>query len=195
VFYWKRGVSMRSNVRIGNHPLHPILVLIPVGLWIGSLVFDIVYQATADPFWFQAASWDILFGLIGAGLAAIVGLIDLTTLPMSESARRTGVTHLSLNLVIVALYIISLITRGFGVPASMAVTITPFVINIIAVVLLLISGWLGGEMIYRHGVAVPDAAADEAVRYSHPPTGRPGIAGARGGEASFNDSDHPEREA
>lgn len=186
---------MRSNVRIANHPLHPILVLIPVGLWFGSLVFDIIYHATADPFWFQAASWNILFGLIGAGLAAIVGLIDLTTLPMSEPARRTGVTHMSFNLVIVALYIVSLVIRGVGVPVTMSATMTPFVLNIISVVLLLISGWLGGEMIYRHGVAVPDAAADEAARYSHIPSGRTGIAGARGGEATFNDSDHPEREA
>ncbi|MDO8684192.1 MAG: DUF2231 domain-containing protein [Armatimonadota bacterium] len=178
---------MRSNVHIRNHPLHPILVLLPVGLWIGSLIFDIVYFSTGNGFWFRAAFWNILFGVITALIAAIAGFIDLFTLPMSEAARRTGLTHMTLNLAIVVLYVINLFTRGYGTPVTTSAAMTPFVLNIISVALLLISGWLGGEMIYRHGVAVPEAAAEEATRYARavPGAGRPGIAGARGGEAAF----------
>jgi uncharacterized membrane protein len=184
---------MKSNVSIGNHPLHPILVLIPAGLWIGSLIFDIVFRVTGNPFWFQAASWNILFGLFGAFVAALAGLVDLITLPMSDAARRTGITHMSLNLGIVFLYAINLLIRGFGPP--MGATTAPFVLNIISVTLLLVSGWLGGELIYRHGIAIPEATAEKALRYSAPCIGHPGIAGAKGGQSKFPPEDHPEREA
>lgn len=181
---------MRSNVNVVNHPIHPILVLIPVGAWITSFIFDIIFISTGNTFWFLAALWTMIIGIVGALIAAVAGMWDLFTLPLAERPKRVGLTHMTLNLIIVALYVINVIIR-FSVPTSpIAGIIVPastvmwaFILNLVAVVLLLVSGWYGGELIYRYGIAVPDETCERASESeAQPITGEPGIAGYRGGE-------------
>lgn len=182
---------MRSNVNIAKHPIHPILVLIPVGAWVASLVFDIIFLATGNVFWFGAALWNIIIGIVGALVAAIVGMTDLFTLPMSNEPKRVGITHMTLNLIIVALYVVNAVIRfsvpvvgplGPIVPESTA--LWAFILNLVSIVLLIISGWYGGELIYRYGIAVPGETIEHADRYqTRPIPGEPGIAGALGGES------------
>jgi len=181
---------MKSNVSISRHPLHPILVLIPVGAWITSFVLDVVFLATANTFWFVAAMWVMIVGIGGALVAATTGFIDLFTLQMSREPKNIGLWHMTLNLTITALYIINVLAVRWPVLASPISTgIVPgdsiswaFGLNLISVVLLLVSGWLGGEMIYRWGVAVPRATMEKALRREPEtvPGGR--MAGTLGGE-------------
>ena len=140
---------MRTPASIAKHPLHPMLVPIPIGLWLFSLVCDLVYTyGGGGDQWQTVAFYTMVGGVVGALLAAIPGLIDM--LSLGGSPRKTAVVHMSLNLTIVGLYVINIFVR-LGDPAN---TQLPVWLSIIAVSLLAVSGWLGGKMVYEQRVAV-----------------------------------------
>jgi len=91
----------------------------------------------------------MLAGTVGALVAAVPGLIDYLSLT-EPRAVRIGTIHMALNLTIVGLFVANLVLRSIGYP-SLAL---PFILSIIAVALLLVSGWFGWELIYREGVAI-----------------------------------------
>jgi uncharacterized membrane protein len=138
-----------------GHPFHPILVTIPIGTWIASLVFDITAISGHQPQVFeQGASWLIAIGIIGALLAAVFGLLDLSVIPRGTKAFTTGLTHMTINLVVVALFAVDFFLRlahGYDGVSGIAV-----VLSVVALLLLLASGWLGGKLAYHFGVRVAD---------------------------------------
>ena len=140
---------MRTPARILDHPIHPMLIPFPIGLWVFSLAADVAYRLGADPVWLTMAYWTMLAGTVGALVAAVPGLVDFLSL-RDPRAVRIGTIHLVLNLTIVGLFVANLVLRTRGYPP----TALPLVLSIIAVGLLLVSGWLGWEMIYKEGVAV-----------------------------------------
>ncbi len=140
---------MASPASIAKHPFHPMFVVFPIGLWVFSLVADIIYLAGKNAAWSIVAYYCIIGGIVGGLIAAIFGFIDWASLKPSR-AKRVGTTHMILNLVITALFIIN-----FAIRSQPTFNYTgPFILSIISIVLLVISGWLGGEMVYVHGVAV-----------------------------------------
>ncbi len=150
---------MRTPANIARHPMHPMLVPIPIGLWIFSLVCDVVYfSGWGGEAWRTVAFYNMVGGVIGALVAAIPGLIDLLSLP--PEPRRTALVHMSINLTIVALYVVNIWLR-IANPDQLRV---PFALSLIAVALLTVSGWLGGKMVYEHGVAVDTGEASTGAR-------------------------------
>jgi uncharacterized membrane protein len=138
-----------------GHPFHPLLVTLPIGAWVSSLIFDIVARIGDDETVFsRGAYWLIGIGIVGAAVAAIFGLMDLLTIPRGTRAARTALTHMGLNVVVLVLFIVSYVLRRAD-DGETAET-TPFVISILALLLLSVSGWLGGKMAYRYGVRVAD---------------------------------------
>jgi uncharacterized membrane protein len=100
----KRPVSAALAGPYG-HPFHPILVTIPIGAWVGSLVFDIASHLVRDPdFLVRGAMWLIALGVIGALAAALVGFLDLFAIPPGTRAFRVGLIHMALNLLVTAAY-------------------------------------------------------------------------------------------
>src|SRR3954462_8720514 len=82
-----------------GHPLHPLLVTIPIGSWVASLILDIASKASNDPNpYVQSARWLIGIGRLAARLAAIFGLMDLARVPEGTPAKRTAFTHMTLKL-------------------------------------------------------------------------------------------------
>jgi uncharacterized membrane protein len=162
---------MRTPASIANHPLHPMLIVFPVGLWIFSLLCDLVaLGSSAADTWRTVALYTMAGGFVGALLAALPGLVDLLSL-RSPTTRRIGVIHMSINLIVVALYAVNLWLRtGGGDGGSL-----PLWLSIVSVGLLAISGWLGAELVHVHGVGVrggdehderaaTDAAANRTAR-------------------------------
>ncbi|TMH42237.1 MAG: DUF2231 domain-containing protein [Betaproteobacteria bacterium] len=140
---------MQTPASIARHPIHPMLVPIPIGLWIFSFVCDLFHAGGASAeAWTTVAFYTMAGGIIGALLAALPGLIDLLSLP--EGPRATAIKHMALNLTIVALYIINFAMR-WKEPANPGGLVW---LSLISLVLLVISGWLGGKMVYEYGVAV-----------------------------------------
>jgi uncharacterized membrane protein len=137
-----------------GHPFHPILVAIPIGAWIASVVFDIVALASDDKeaAFAEGAYWLIGIGIIGAVLAALFGLMDLLVIPRGTKAFRTGLTHMTLNLTVVVLFVV-----GFAVRAAQGAekaSTVGLILSLVALALLSVSGMLGGKLAYRYGVRV-----------------------------------------
>lgn len=148
---------MASPASIAKHPIHPILVTLPIGLWIFSFVSDVIYvMKWGGIVWNDVAFYTMIGGIVGALLAAVPGLIDLVSLT-NRQVKSLGLWHMSINLVVVALYAVNLWLRMTAAPGASA----PIVLSVIGVVLFLVSGWLGGEMVHVHGVTVEPQPARE----------------------------------
>jgi uncharacterized membrane protein len=157
-----------NRVSIAGHPVHPMLVTLPIGLWVFSFVCDIVFAATADPQWQTTAYLTLGGGIVGALLAAIPGLFDLLSLHDSRE-RRIGVLHMTLNLAIVAVQAVNFWVRTqpeYNVALSLG-------LSVVAIAALVGSGWLGGHLVHVLGVTQPhheSASADTSHDHLHPRT-------------------------
>ena len=143
---------MRTPANIARHPIHPMLVPLPIGMWILSLACDIIAAFSANPAtWKIVALYAMVGGIIGALAAAVFGLIDLLSLP--DEVRSTAIAHMSINLTIVVLFVINAWVRIASADAGAGSAWLVW-LSVIAIALLVVSGWLGGKMVYRYGVAV-----------------------------------------
>jgi uncharacterized membrane protein len=150
---------MKSRVLVARHALHPMLIVFPLGLLGTSVAWDICYLATGQARWGLIAFWTIVAGVIGAVLAAVPGFIDWLAIPARTRAKRVGLYHMVLNLVVLALFAVSLLARYQAQPGSYeAPGVAHMIWGWLGVGLALVSGWLGGELVERHGIGV-DAAA------------------------------------
>jgi uncharacterized membrane protein len=141
---------MRTPASIAGHPIHPMLVPIAIGGFLLSFAFDLICMSTgnANP-WATLAYYVMLGGIAGALVAVLPGLVDLLSLPAGP-IKRTAVTHMGINLTVVALYICNAWMRH----GNMNDLKVPMILSVIAILLLLVSGWLGGKMVYEAGVGV-----------------------------------------
>lgn len=140
---------MASPASIAKHPIHPMMVAFPIGLLVFSLVCDLIQlSGWGGAVWADVAYYTMAGGIVGALLAAVPGLIDL--LSLSGRPRTIGIWHARINLLAVVIFAIDFWLRTTSIPVSN----TPILLSVIGVALLGISGWLGGQMVYVHGVAV-----------------------------------------
>jgi uncharacterized membrane protein len=140
---------MRTPASIAGHPIHPMLVTIPIGLWIFSLIADFIgMQSGANPVWTTLAFYCMGGGIVGALLAAVPGLIDLVSLPAGP--RSVALTHMAINLTVVALYVVNFWMR-MGAPDKPGNLVW---LSLVSVLLLAVSGWLGGKMVFEYGIGV-----------------------------------------
>ncbi|WP_437753876.1 DUF2231 domain-containing protein [Sorangium sp. So ce1389] len=134
-----------------GHPLHPVLVTIPIGAWSCALVLDLAGIGGGRKV-HRGADATAAIGLAGAVAAAAAGLADWST--TLGSAKRIGFVHGAMNMAIVGLYGASLASRAVGLRSlGIALSTTGFG-------LAGASGWLGGELIYRYGVGVSNDACE-----------------------------------
>src|SRR5688572_13784690 len=102
---------MTSRAHLGKHPIHPMLVVFPIGLWIFSLVCDLIYLAGGEAqLWKAMAFYTMLGGVVGALLAAVPGFIDYLSLPAGR-AKKIATSHMIFNLIVVVLFIFNLGVR------------------------------------------------------------------------------------
>jgi uncharacterized membrane protein len=140
---------MASPASIAKHPIHPMLVVFPIGLWIFSFAMDLIYFfGSGTQIWNTVALYTMVGGIFGALAAAIPGFIDYLTL--SGKLKKIATIHMCINLILVVLFIVNAALRFVGHPVLPGLII----LSLISVILLGISGWLGGEMVYVHGAAV-----------------------------------------
>jgi uncharacterized membrane protein len=151
---------MKSSIRVADHPLHPMLVNIPIACFLLTLIGDLAYAGTGNIFWYSFSTWTMGFGVIGGLLAALPGLADyLTVVP--RQARRIATTHMILNVSIVGLFIVNLALRAFTAASSGGNWWLSLALTIVGNVALLYSGWLGGELVFRHHVGVEEGEMRE----------------------------------
>jgi uncharacterized membrane protein len=158
---------MASPASIGGHPIHPMIIPFPIALWVFSLIADVIYLWRGNSVWRDwIAFYTLLGGILGAAAAAVPGLIDWLSLKDREVVKIAN-WHARLNVIALLIFAASFYLRtasGAGlVGGSYNI---PIALSVLGVVLITISGWLGGEMVFKHGVAVgdhlsaPDAKTD-----------------------------------
>ncbi|MGW8975976.1 DUF2231 domain-containing protein [Streptomyces platensis] len=154
-----------------GHPFHPILVTVPIGAWVGSLVFDIASHLVRDPdFLVRGARWLIALGVLGALAAALVGFLDLFAIPPGTRAFRVGLVHMTLNLLVTAAYAANFGWRDAGHRPDAGVGGGMLALNAVSLAALGVSGYLGGKLAYRYGVRVADESTQaEGFAATHRP--------------------------
>jgi uncharacterized membrane protein len=146
---------MESKAKLLGHPIHPMLIVFPFGLFATAVAFDIVGLVQGNASWFGISFWTIAAGIIGGLLAAIPGLVDWLAIPAGTRAKAIGLWHGGGNVLVVLLFIASWFLRRPtpNNPGSLA-----FALSFIAVGVALVAGWLGGELVDRLGVGVDNGA-------------------------------------
>jgi len=155
---------MKSKAAIGGHPLHPAFVVLPIGSWCLALFGDVMYQFSSDAFWYQFSYYTMLAGVVSALIAAVFGFVDFFGVKMSESGYRTARMHMALNLTAVVLYAANLWLRHDNAAMAGSRWNLAFAMEVITLLAVAVSGWLGGELAYRHKVGVVENADPEATR-------------------------------
>lgn len=140
--------DLRSTAAINGHPIHPMLVPFPIAFFVAALLTDIAFAVDGSPTWAVASLWLLGAGLVGAALAALAGFTDFFG---NSRVRqfRAGWLHMFANLTVVVIELVNFLMRlsDIGVASS-----TGLMLSAAAVVILLFSGWQGGELVFRHGV-------------------------------------------
>lgn len=140
-----------------GHPFHPVLVTVPIGAWVSSLVFDIASHIVDRPgFLSEGSEWLIGIGIIGALAAAVFGFLDLLAIPHGTRAFGTALVHMSLNLAVVVAYLVNFGWRHGSYTDQDSVGIGQLVLSVVSLAALGLSGNLGGKLAYHYGVRVAD---------------------------------------
>ena len=146
---------MKSKAVLLGHPVHPMLIPFPIALWIFSFIADLVYLWRGNPIWKDyIAFYCLLAATIGAAAAAVPGIIDWLSI-RDRTVKRLADWHARLNVIALIVFAIDFYLRTSSGARWTGDSFTiPLVLSILGIVLIAISGWLGGEMVYVHGVAV-----------------------------------------
>lgn len=143
----------RSTASIAGHPIHPMLIPFPIAFFVGTFACDLVYWQVNNPAWAAATLWLLGAGLVMAALAAVMGLIDVFG---DLKIRQLSTTwwHAGANVLLVLIELFNLFIRYQD--GSAAIIPNGLVLSLIGIILLLFSGWKGGDLVFRGHVGVAD---------------------------------------
>ena len=147
---------MESKAKLLGHPIHPMLVVLPLGLFIATVVFDAFYLWQGSLTLATASYWNIAGGIVGGLLAAVFGFIDWLAIPGGTRAKRIGLLHGGSMVLVVATFALVWWMRSNTL--DLAPTTTMFLIEMCALLMGAVAAWLGGELVDRLGVGVDDGA-------------------------------------
>jgi len=143
----------KSTAKIAGHPLHPMIIPFPIAFFVAAFACDLAFWRTGHSAWATASLWLIGAGLVMAALAALGGLTDFLGSAQIRALRPAWL-HMLGNVTVVVLELVNWLLRHRGGPA--AVLPNGIVLSGIVVLILLFTGWMGWEMVYRHRVGIAD---------------------------------------
>jgi len=132
-----------------------MIIPFPIALWVFSLIADVIYLWRGNPVWRDwIAFYALLAGIIGAALAAVFGIIDWLSIKERE-VKKVADWHARLNVIALLIFAASFYLRTTGGQQMLGGSYTiPLLLSMLGVILITISGYLGGELVFRYGVAV-----------------------------------------
>jgi uncharacterized membrane protein len=153
--------EMRARVTFGGHPVHAILTDFPIVCFILSFIWNLVAIIANSQPWYAMTFWTMLAGLVMVVPTALTGLLDFTkVLQRNHPGSRTATFHLIANVTATLFFLLSLLLRrGTGILTGPSKSAT-FILAAVGVVILLAGGYLGGRLVYHHGIGVSSEADD-----------------------------------
>jgi uncharacterized membrane protein len=144
----------KSTVEIAGHPIHPMLIPFPIAFFVGAFAADLAFWRTGDGFFANGALWLIGAGLVMAALAALAGLTDFLS-SGAIRALRPAWLHMIGNVTAVVIELVSFLLR-FRDPVA-SVMPTGLILSLVVTLILLFTGWMGWEMVYKDHVAIAES--------------------------------------
>lgn len=141
----------RATAAIAGHPIHPMLVPVPIFCFVATLFTDIVYAQTADMQWANMSAWLLTVGLIVSVFVVIAGLVDFFGDRRIRKLRAAWIHGLG-NAAALILSIFNIFIHSRD--AYTSVVPTGLILSALVVLILLVTGWNGWAMVYRHRVGV-----------------------------------------
>jgi uncharacterized membrane protein len=146
---------MRSKFAIKGHPIHPILVTLPIGLFIWAFVADMVYLGTdKDRLWYDTSYYAGLAAIVAALIAALPGLGDLLTVAIKTKAAPLAILHMLTTVTVVALFAVAAVIQMDDAALSGSNLTIVIALHGVGVALLGLAGFVGGELMVRHHVGI-----------------------------------------
>jgi uncharacterized membrane protein len=142
----------QSTARIAGHPIHPMLIPFPIVCFVLAFVCDILYAQGRTEL-ATASKWLLAIGLVMAALAAVAGLTDF--LGEKRIQVSDAIQHAVANVTAVVLELVNLLMRRGN---DEFIGSTGVYISLVVVLILLYSGWKGGDLVYKHGMGVRDTS-------------------------------------
>jgi len=136
-----------------KHPMHPILVHVPMAMWPSALIFDLLSRWNGNAM-VRLSFYAIIFGLVASLLAVPTGVVDWSGVKKENPAWKIGLYHMILNLAVAVLFAINLGLRVQTFRQATVIEGAPLVLSIVGTVLLIGSAYLGGLMTYNYGISV-----------------------------------------
>lgn len=143
----------RSTASIGSHPIHPMLVSFPIACFVGTLLTDIAYWRSANQMWANFSAWLVSVGVVIGVLAAIAGVIDFIGDRRVRDAAAAWIHGIG-NALAMVLAILNMFVHsrdGWTSVVPWGLTLSALV-----VLILLVTGWMGWSLVYRHRVGVSE---------------------------------------
>ena len=143
---------MDSRLKIAGHAVHPMLIPLPLGMFLGTLIFDVVYLITDDLQFATVSFFMAVLAVVGGIAAAATGAVDFKNIPKGTRAKRVGLVHAIGNDIVIGLFALSAFLRYRAEdyePSALALTLT-----FVGAAASFVTGWLGGELVERLGVGV-----------------------------------------
>jgi uncharacterized membrane protein len=140
-----------STASVAGHPLHSMLAPFPIVCFAGAFFTDLAYWRTANVIWETFSIWLLTAGLLMGVLAGAVGFIDFVGSKRIR-ALRPAWPHMLGNVAVLVLSLVNAFVHSRD--GYTAVVPQGLILSGLVVLLLIVTGWLGGSMVYRHRVGV-----------------------------------------
>lgn len=140
-----------TAVAVAGHPLHPMLVTFPIAFLLATFASDLAYWYTLDAFWARMSLWLVGSGTVMGGLAGLAGAVELLAV---SGIRRRGAAW---SHFVAAVVMLSVAAGNWAMrigAAEDAVLPLGLFMSGLTAVLVGLSGWLGGTLVFEHRVGI-----------------------------------------
>jgi len=138
-----------------GHPLHPAIVHVPIALWVGACIFDIMnLGGLGGNSLVRTSFWSILLGLVATLVVVPAGFAEWSEIKREKPAWKLALWHMILNVITMLIFVASLALRWGDAYDMNKVPMGAAVLCFVATAVLGVSGYLGGRMVYEHGIGI-----------------------------------------
>lgn len=152
-----------------THPLHPMVVHFPIALLSTAILFQVLEALLKRDFFREAALWLLSLGMLGAVVAIVTGILQEEAVEAAGVPEHAIERHETAAFATVAVFAVLWTMRRFRgrrwVPTHPAIA---SVLALAGLILLGVTGYLGGSLVYTHGAGVERPAAQPPTEHENP---------------------------